>query len=108
VCFTFYDFFTLLTTFTREYIRVLTSFHIPKLLWRCITVALFLKIKKACNRLYNQFTGLLQVGRGGISLYSYGFQRLLSTFTMPIFDGVWGLSLLWTFLHFCGVALRLH
>jgi len=75
--FTFYDFSWLLTTFVREYNYVLTSWDFSKLLWRCITVALFLKIKKACNRLYNQFTGLRQVGRGGIRPL---FIRLLPTF----------------------------
>lgn len=44
--FTFYDFFRLLITSFREYKHVLTSLYFVKLSWRCITVALFSKIKK--------------------------------------------------------------
>jgi len=52
------------------------------------------KNKKACNRLNNQFTGLHQVGRGGIRPL---FIRLLPTsfhFHYAHFCGVWGLTLL--------------
>ena len=106
--FTFYNFFTLLITFAREYSGVLTSFSFPKLSWRCITIALFLKIKKPVIGYTTNSQDFVKLVEVGLDLYSYGFQPLLSTFTMPIFCGVHGLSLSCTFFCFYGVALRLH
>ena len=106
--FTFYDFFTLLITFDREYNHVLTSLRVTELFWHCITVAVFLKIKKPVIGITTNSQDLVRLAEVGLDLYSYGFWSLFSTFTMPIFCGVHGLSLLWTFLYSYGVALRLH
>jgi len=91
VDFTSYDFFRLLTTFIREYNHVLTSFRFVKLLWHCITVALFFKIKKPVIGSITNSQDFVKLAEVGLDLYSCDFQALFSTFTMPIFCGVWGL-----------------
>jgi len=106
--FTIQDFFRLFLTSVDEYNCFWTPYDFLQLSWHCITVALFLKIKKpviGCTTNLQDFIKLVEVG---LALYSYGFQPLLSTFTMPIFCVVDGLSLLWTFLDFHSVALWLH
>jgi len=80
-----YDFFRLLITFARGYNSVLASFRFDKLLLHCITVALFLKIKKPVIGIATNSQDFVKLVEVGLDHYSYGFQPLLSTFAMPIF-----------------------